>query len=86
MKIRYYLFALAAAFMVSCSEEKLDEKSIFTDLEIGLPCEKDLLHPAIKELLEALEGLGATVSYTAPQAAGESNLAKVTRLLRECCQ
>jgi len=31
MKIRYYLFALAAAFMVSCSEEKLDEKSIFTD-------------------------------------------------------
>ena len=31
MKIRYYLFALAAAFMVSCSEEKLDEKIIFTD-------------------------------------------------------
>ena len=58
------------------------EKSVFTDLEIELPCEKDLLHPAIKELLEALEGLGATVSYTAPQATGESNLAKVTQLLQ----
>ena len=57
------------------------EKSAFTDLEIELPCEKDLLHPAIKELLEALEGLGAMVSYTAPKVTGESNLAKVTQLL-----
>ncbi len=58
------------------------EKSAFTDLEIELPCEKDLLHPAIKELLEALEGLGAMVSYTAPKVTGESNLAKVTQLLQ----
>ena len=32
--------------------------------------------------MEALEGLGATVSYKAPQASGESNLAKVTQLLQ----
>ena len=57
------------------------EKNIFSDLEIELPCEKDLLHPAIGELLAALENLGAAVSYTAPESSGESNLAKVTRLL-----
>ena len=28
------------------------EKSIFTDLEIGLPCEKDLLHPAPVSILQ----------------------------------
>ena len=58
------------------------EENCFSDLEIELPCEKDLLHPAIKELLEALKGLGSLVSYTAPKTTGESNLAKVTRLLQ----
>ena len=58
------------------------EKSIFTDLEIELPCEKDLLHPAIGELLTALENLGAIVSYTAPKVSGNSNLIKVVQLLQ----
>lgn len=58
------------------------EKSIFTDLEIKLPCEKDLLHPAIGELLMALENLGAVVSFMASKTEGESNLAKVTQLLQ----
>jgi len=58
------------------------EKSIFTDLEIELPCEKELLHPAICELLTALENLGTVVSFTASKTEGESNLAKVTRLLQ----
>ncbi len=58
------------------------DKSIFTDLEIELPCDKELLHPTVVELLSALEGLGALVSYTAPQTSGESNLAKVTKLLQ----
>ena len=58
------------------------EKNIFSDMEIELPCEKDLLHPAIGELLTALENLGAAVSYTAPESFRESNLAKVTHLLQ----
>ncbi len=58
------------------------EKSIFADLEMELPCEKELLHPTVIELLTALEGLGALISYTAPQTSGESNLAKVTKLLQ----
>lgn len=57
------------------------EKNIFSDLEIELPCEKDLLHPAIGELLNALENLGAAMAYTAPESSGESNLAKVAHLL-----
>ena len=57
-------------------------KNIFSDLEIELPCEKDLLHPAIGELLNALENLGAAVAYTAPESSGESNLAKVAHLLQ----
>ena len=55
---------------------------VFADLEVEQPCEKDLLHPAIGELLTALEGLGAVVSYVSPKATCESNLAKVTRLLQ----
>ncbi len=58
------------------------EKNIFNDLEIELPCEKELLHPAIIELLTALEGLGALVCYTAAQTSGNSNLDKVTTLLQ----
>lgn len=58
------------------------EKSCFADLEIELTCEKNLLHPIIIELLTALEGLGALVRYKAPETTGESNLAKVTRLLQ----
>ena len=58
------------------------KKEELADLEIELPCKKELLHPAIGELLTALEGLGATVSYAAPKISGESNLAKVARLLQ----
>jgi hypothetical protein len=58
------------------------EKDYFADIEIELPCSKELLHPAIGELLTALEGVGAVVSYTAPSLSGESNLAKVARLIQ----
>jgi len=58
------------------------EKNIFSDLEIELPCDKDLLHPAIGELLTAMENLGAAVSYTDPECSGESNLAKVAHMLQ----
>ncbi len=58
------------------------DKSIFADLEIELPCEKELLHPTVVELLTALEGLGVLVYFTAPQSSGENNLAKVTKLLQ----
>ena len=58
------------------------EKGVFTDLEIVLPCEKDLLHPSIIELLTALEGLGATVSYDAYKATSKNNLTKVTQMLQ----
>lgn len=57
-------------------------KNIFDDLEIELPCEKDLLHPTVKELLDALANLGAVVNYTIPKNTKENNLAKVTGLLQ----
>lgn len=42
MKIRYYLLALGAMFlMASCSEDKLDEKSIFPDETINNPTPLD---------------------------------------------
>ena len=42
MKIRYYLLAAGAMFlMASCSEDSLDEKSIFPDETINNPTELD---------------------------------------------
>lgn len=42
MKIRYYLFALGATLMMaSCSEDKLDEKSIFPDATTTNPTPLD---------------------------------------------
>ena len=42
MKIRYYLLAMGAMFMMaSCSEDKLDEKSIFPDETITTPTPLD---------------------------------------------
>lgn len=58
------------------------ENNVFQDLEIELPCEKELLHPAIGELLSALENLGAAVYYNAPKSTSESNLAKVASLIQ----
>lgn len=57
-------------------------KSDFQDLEIELPCENELLHPAIGELLSTLEELGAVVSCIVTKSTGESNLAKVSRFLQ----
>ena len=58
-----------------------EEKSLFADLEIVLPCEKELLHPTIIELLDALAQQGTVVSQMTLATATETNLAKVARLL-----
>ena len=58
-----------------------EEKCLFADMEILLPCEKELLHPTIIELLDALAQQGAVISQMTLATATETNLAKVAKLL-----
>lgn len=58
-----------------------EEKCLFADMEILLPCEKELLHPTIIELLDALAQQGTVISQMTLATATETNLAKVAKLL-----
>ena len=58
-----------------------EEKCLFADMEILLPCEKELLHPSIIELLDALAQQGAVISQMTLATGTETNLAKVAKLL-----
>lgn len=58
-----------------------NEKNLLDDLEVVLPCEKELLHPIIIELLNALVQQGTVISQLPRSIAVDTNLAKVTRLL-----
>ena len=58
-----------------------EEKCLFADMEILLPCEKELLHPTIIELLDALAQQGAVISQMTLATATETNLTKVAKLL-----
>lgn len=54
----------------------------FADLEIITSCDSDLFHPAINQLLQALNSHGATISYQPATKTGDTNLAKVAQLLQ----
>ena len=59
-----------------------EEQSSFDDLDIELPCDMDLLHPSVTELLTALEKHGATLSTRVPCDDNSSNLSRVAQLLQ----
>lgn len=59
-----------------------DDKQQFNDLEIELPCEKEMLHPAVTDLLTALEKHGATLCIRPQCETSDSNLSRVAQLLQ----
>ena len=61
------------------NEEKDD---FFNDLEVELPCELDSIHPAVTELMKALQNHGATLSERKQSESSDSNLSRISRLLQ----
>lgn len=59
-----------------------EEKPLFDDLEIELPCEVDMMHPSVAELLTALEKHGAQLSIRQRCGETDSNLSRVAQLLQ----
>ena len=59
-----------------------EDKQQFNDLEIELPCEKEMLHPAVTDLLMALEKHGATLRIRPRCETSDSNLSRVAQLLQ----
>lgn len=57
------------------------EEGFFKDFDIELPCELDLLHPAIQELLTALQRHGARISSKEFHGGRENNLSHIAHLL-----
>ena len=53
----------------------------FKDLDVELPCESDLLHPAVKELLTALQKHGAKLSSKVLRGSRGNNLSRIAQLL-----
>lgn len=58
-----------------------EEKNLFDDLNVVLPCETELLHPTIIELLNVLEQRGAMISQMPLFTNADTNLTKVAKLL-----
>ena len=54
----------------------------FDDLEIELPCELDMFHPSVAELLTALEKHGAQLSIRKRCGNIDNNLSRVAQLLQ----
>ena len=67
--------------MIHTRNNKVGDQD-FADLEITTACDSDLLHPAIKLLLDALKKHGAKITYQPANKTEDTNLAKVTRLLQ----
>ena len=65
--------------ILQCINEK---KPHFDDLEIELPCELDILHPSVAELLTTLEKHGAQLSIRTRCGNTDSNLSRVAQLLQ----
>ena len=61
------------------NEEKDD---FFNDLEVELPCELGSIHPAVTELMKALQNHGATLSERKQSESSDSNLSRISRLLQ----
>ena len=59
-----------------------EEADSFKNLEIELPCHEDFLHPAIKELLKALQNHGAILSIRKQSESTDNNLSYISRLLQ----
>ena len=59
----------------------ITNNEFFSDLEIALPCNKELLHPTLQELLDALTSLGATIACAHSNLGRGNNLTNVTELL-----
>ena len=68
--------------LMSIIKKVKDSQQQFDDIEIELPCEVDLLHPSVAELLVELEKKGATLTLRKPCDASGSNLSSVATLLQ----
>lgn len=54
----------------------------FDDIEVELPCEVDMLHPAVADLLSTLNSHGATLTIRKNCELSGSNLSRVAQLLQ----
>ena len=57
------------------------EEGFFRDFDIELPCELDMLHPAVRELLTTLQSHGARISSKDFQGFRGNNLSHIAHLL-----
>lgn len=63
--------------------EKVKEgKQRFDDLEIELPCDVDMLHPSVTELLKILQNQGASLIIRKHCDLSDNNLSRVAQLLQ----